>query len=131
MMKMFLKMLNWKIAVDYDFKISTENSSKYLKRYLSAEDMRRFAGIFPNGDYADIWTKLFLVYDFFAENAEYVATHPEPTILPPSRFIGDVIIMLFHTFYWIFCSYSPILAILSEVFKFFRTKIKPQYNIYA
>lgn len=45
--------------------------------------------------------------------------------LPPSRFVGDIIIMFFHTFYWILCSYFPILAILFEVFKFFRTKIEP------
>lgn len=43
-----------------------------------------------------------------------------------SRFVGNIIIMLFHTFYWILCSYSPILAVLFEVFIFFRTKIEPR-----
>ena len=57
-----------------------------------------------------------------------VATLPEPTVRPPSRFVGNIIIMLFHTFYWILCSYSPISAILFEVFKFFRTKIEPRHN---
>lgn len=55
-----------------------------------------------------------------------VATLPEPTVLPPSRFVENIIIIFFHAFYWILYSYSPILAMLYEVFKFFRTKIEPQ-----
>lgn len=71
-MDMFVKMLNWKIAIDHDFKVTTGAHSKYLKRYLSTEDMERFHNIFPNGTYEDIWLKLFLFYDYFAEIAEYV-----------------------------------------------------------
>ncbi len=64
----------------------------------------------------------------FTDYSIIVATRPEPTVRPPSRFVGNIIIMLFHTFYWILCSYSPISAILFEVFKFFRTKIEPRHN---
>lgn len=73
MMTMFMKMLNWKIGIEHDFKVSTGASSKYLKRYLTEEEMERFAGVFANGDYEDIWEKLFLLYDYFAEIASYVA----------------------------------------------------------
>ncbi len=55
-----------------------------------------------------------------------VATRPEPTVLPPSRFVGNIITMRFHVFHWILCLYSPISAMLFEVFIFFRTKIEPQ-----
>ena len=72
-MDMFMKMLNWKIGADHDFQVTTGGSSKYLKRFLTKEEMDRFQGIFPNGEYEDIWEKLFLMYDYFAENAEYVA----------------------------------------------------------
>lgn len=72
MMDMFIKMLNWKIGIDNDFKITTGNHSKYLKRFLTSEDMERFHGIFPNGTYEDIWNKLFLIYDYFVEIAQYV-----------------------------------------------------------
>ena len=55
-----------------------------------------------------------------------VATRPDPTVLPPSRFVWNIITMFFHVFYWTLYSYPPIFAILFEVFKFFRTKIEPR-----
>lgn len=53
---------------------------------------------------------------------------PEPTVLSPSRFVGNIITMLFHIFHWILSLYSSISAVLFETFKFFRTKIEPQNN---
>lgn len=73
MMNMFLKMLNWKIGIDNDFKVSTGACCKYLKKYLSESEMARFQGIFANGEYGDMWFKLFMMYDYFAELARYVA----------------------------------------------------------
>ncbi len=70
---MFIKMLNWKVGVDHDFSVTTGSSSKYLKRFLTPEEMERFQGIFPDGEYEQIWQKLFAMYDYFAELAEYVA----------------------------------------------------------
>ena len=72
MMEMFIKMLNWKIGVDNDFNVTTGNHSKYLKRFLSLEEMKRFHSVFPNGTYEDIWSKLYVIYDYFAEIAKYV-----------------------------------------------------------
>lgn len=72
MMEMFIKMLNWKIGVEHDFQVTTGNHSKYLKRFLAAEEMERFQSVFPNGTYEDIWSKLYVIYDFFAELAKYV-----------------------------------------------------------
>ncbi len=74
-MAMFMKMLNWKIGIDHNFEVTTGAFSKYLKRFLSAEEMERFQGIFPDGTYEDIWEKLYRMYDYFAENAAYVAKH--------------------------------------------------------
>ena len=71
-MEMFMKMLNWKVAINHNFQVTTGDQSKYLKRYLSPEEMERFQSIFPNGTYEDIWFRLFLMYDYFAEMAEYV-----------------------------------------------------------
>ncbi|MBR4082673.1 MAG: aminoglycoside 6-adenylyltransferase [Lachnospiraceae bacterium] len=39
---------------------------------MSEEEMERFHGVFSNGTYEDIWSKLFVIYDYFAEIAEYV-----------------------------------------------------------
>lgn len=72
-MKMFIKMLNWKIGAERQFRVTTGGASKYLKRYLSQEEMQRFHHIFPDGSYEDIWRKLFEMYDYFEENAIYVA----------------------------------------------------------
>lgn len=74
-MNMFMKMLNWKIGIDHDFKVTTGAFSKYLKRFLSPEEMARLHDVFPNGTYEDIWEKLYLLYDYFAENAAFVAKH--------------------------------------------------------
>ncbi len=71
-MDMFMKMLNIKIALEHNFSVTTGSHSKYLKRYLSEEEMMRVHSIFPNGDYEDMWEKLFALYDYFAELEAYV-----------------------------------------------------------
>ena len=72
-----------------------------------------------------IYSEALILLHFF-NYSMIEATRPEPTVRPPSRFVGNKIIMFFHVFHWILYSYSLILAILFEVFKFFRTKIEPQ-----
>ena len=74
-MPMFLKMLNWRIGTEHGFRVTTGSSCKYLKRFLSTEEMERFQGIFPNGRYENICRCLFLIYDYFHESAGRVAGH--------------------------------------------------------
>ena len=74
-MDMFLKMLNWKVGIDYDFSVSIGKCYKYFKRYLCDNDMDRFTKLFPNGTYDDIWDKLFEMCKFFHEIASKVAAH--------------------------------------------------------
>lgn len=73
MMNMFMKMMNWKIGIDNDFKVTTGVFSKYLNKYLSEDEMGRFESIFAQGDFEDMWDKLFLMYDYFEELSIYVA----------------------------------------------------------
>lgn len=73
MMDMFMKMINWKIGIDNDFKVTTGSKSKYLKNYLSEGELKRYTAIFANGEYTDMWFRLFIYYDFFADLAKYVA----------------------------------------------------------
>ena len=73
MMNMFMKMINWKVGIDHDFRVTTGACSKYLKNYLTDEEMARFEGLFPRGSYEDMWEKLFLLYDFFEELSVYVS----------------------------------------------------------
>ena len=48
-------------------------NSRYLKRYLTAEEMERFMQLFPNGYYTEIWKKLWAVLNYFEETALKVA----------------------------------------------------------
>jgi aminoglycoside 6-adenylyltransferase len=70
-----MKMLNWKIGIRYAFQVTTGAHHKYIKRFLSEDEMKRVQSIFPNGDYEDIWDKLFLIYDYFDELESEVAVH--------------------------------------------------------
>ena len=73
MMNMFIKMINWKVGIDNGFKVTTGANSKYLKKYLTKEEMERFKGVFAGGKEEDMWNKLFLMYDYFEELSIYVA----------------------------------------------------------
>ncbi|WP_051638681.1 aminoglycoside 6-adenylyltransferase [Butyrivibrio sp. NC2002] len=73
MMNMFMKMINWKVGVCNDFKVTTGAFSKYLDKYLTEDEMKRFEGIFAGGSYEDMWDKIFLMYDYFEELSVFVA----------------------------------------------------------
>ena len=75
MADMFMKMLNWYIGIKHEFGVTTGHYNKYLKRFLSPGEMKRVQGVFPNGEYEDIWDKLFLIYDYFNELEIEVADH--------------------------------------------------------
>lgn len=75
LMEMFMKMLNFKIGIEYDFSVTTGHYNKYLKRFLSSDEMKRVQGLFPSGKYEDMWDKLFLIYDYFHELEVMVAVH--------------------------------------------------------
>lgn len=73
MMNMFTRMLNWKIGIEHDFSVTTGAYSKYLKKYLTGAEMKRYESVLSGADYSDIWEKLFNMYDYFADLARYVA----------------------------------------------------------
>lgn len=72
MMDMFIKMLSFKVAMEHDFTITLGANIKYLKRYVSNEEMERFQNIFSDGTYTSMKEKLFVMYDYFDELAENV-----------------------------------------------------------
>jgi len=67
------KVVSWKIGIRNGFGTSLGKSYKYLKNYLSEDEMARFTGIYPNGTAADIYKKLLDMMDLFQETAVYVA----------------------------------------------------------
>lgn len=70
---MLIRMLDWKIGFRHAFQVSTGSYHKYLKQFLSEKEMERFQGIFPGGDFEDMWEKLFLMQDYFEELAREIA----------------------------------------------------------
>lgn len=75
LVEMLIKMLEWYIGINHGFEITTGSSHKYLKRYLTNEEMDRFMNCFPSGNYEDIWAKLFYMYEFFYELECFVGNH--------------------------------------------------------
>lgn len=55
-----------------------------------------------------------------------VATRPEPTVRPPSRFVGSKIMVFFCIFSINFYSYYQESHLVFVVFKFFRTILEPR-----
>ena len=53
------------------------------------------------------------------------ATRPEPTVLPPSRFEGLVILLFLLDFTRFYYFYYLLLLLFFEVLKIFRAKIEP------
>ena len=70
---MVIEMVNWKIGLAHEFKVSTGAFGKYIGRHLSEDEMTRFQGIFPSGDFKDISKKLMLMFDYFGELEDSVA----------------------------------------------------------
>ena len=57
-----------------------------------------------------------------------VATRPEPTVRPPSRFEGKEIWVVCSIFTVFFRVYYPFLCSLHVVADFFRTILEPHYH---
>lgn len=74
-MDMFLKMVDWYIGIEKNFKVSTGKYHKYFKYYLGEEDMKRVAGVFSDSDYRNMWEKLFSMGEYFNELALRVSCH--------------------------------------------------------
>lgn len=58
-----------------------------------------------------------------------VATLPEPTVLPPSRFVGNIIVVFLLIFFAFYYSYYLIFLLIFLAFEFFRTKIEPRTKL--
>lgn len=69
MMPMLVKQLNWRIGIEHDFQVSTGHYSKYLKRFLSEEEMQRFRGIYSGEQNDELWITLDRMMDYFEELA--------------------------------------------------------------
>ncbi|TLS50712.1 aminoglycoside 6-adenylyltransferase [Paenibacillus antri] len=70
---MLLKMLEWRVGWDTEFRVSIGKSYKYLERYVSEDVWRRLMRTFPDGTYEGVWAALYEMGDLFRETAREVA----------------------------------------------------------
>lgn len=64
-----MNMLDWSIAIDYDFKISTGKFSKDLKDLLDEPTWNRLIDTFPKAHLEEIWQALEMMGDLFHDTA--------------------------------------------------------------
>lgn len=64
-----VKLLNWKIGYETNFKISTGKSSKYIKNYLNDDIWDRFLKTYINGNISEIADSVLIMCDLFDETA--------------------------------------------------------------
>ena len=57
-----------------------------------------------------------------------VATRPDPTVRPPSRFVGYIILLLLGVFQTLFYLYYFKFSLIFEVLIFFRTIVEPRMH---
>lgn len=74
----------------------------------------------------------FIKYTLDSKSLQYysiiVATRPEPTVLPPSRFVGYIILLLLGVFQTLFYLYYFKFSLIFEVLIFFRTIVEPRMH---
>lgn len=64
-----VRLLNWKVGYETDFRVSTGKASKYLKSYLPDEVWDRFLLTYIDGKVEDIWKSVFVMCGLFDETA--------------------------------------------------------------
>ena len=73
MKPMLLKMLEWKVGIEYSYSVSIGKYGKYLDKYLSEKDWQALLSTFAVGTYKDIWRALFAMVNLFRSTAIFVA----------------------------------------------------------
>lgn len=67
------KMIEWYIASQHNFCVSTGMWGKYFKKYLSDELYEQYLKTYSNGDYENLWNAIFTACDLFKNIAVKVA----------------------------------------------------------
>lgn len=70
-----VKLLNWKIGYDTDFRVSTGKASKNMNQWLSRDRWERFLKTYANGNVNDIWDSVHIMCDLFHEVAHELESY--------------------------------------------------------
>jgi aminoglycoside 6-adenylyltransferase len=69
------KMVEWYIAIQHDFLVSTGMWGKYFKKYLSPDLYEQYAKTYSDSNYENLWTAIFTACNLFRNIAKQVAMH--------------------------------------------------------
>ena len=69
------KMVEWYIAAEYDFSVSTGMWGKYFKKYLSIDLYEKYCTTYSDADHANLWQAVFNGCDLFRSLAVKVGAH--------------------------------------------------------
>jgi aminoglycoside 6-adenylyltransferase len=62
-----VRVLEWHVGMENNWKISTGKFGKFLQNYLSENIWDQFEKTFPNSDYNEIWNSLFISCDLIRQ----------------------------------------------------------------
>jgi aminoglycoside 6-adenylyltransferase len=93
-----IRLLEWKIGFETDFKVSIGKSGKYMYRWLDEKKWKAFLKTYPAGNVKDIWAAVFLMCDLFHEIAKEVShnmlfEYDEVEAGNSLRFLKDVFLL--------------------------------------
>jgi len=70
---MFMKVIEWKVGIDNDFRVSMGKSGKFLGKYLPGDFYKKILRTYSNCEREDNWKSLLLLAEIFAEASNFVA----------------------------------------------------------
>lgn len=70
---MLMQVLDWKIGIENDFKVSTGKSGKFYSKYLDENIYREFLETYTDAELSRLWAALFKMTGLFSVTAKDVA----------------------------------------------------------
>ncbi len=73
--KQLEKMLSWKIGEMTDYSVSVGKSGKYMKKWLSREEWKKYLDTFCDADINNMWSSVEAMCRLFYDVSKWVAEH--------------------------------------------------------
>ncbi len=70
--KQLEKMLSWKVGIQTDFSVSVGKSAKYINKWLSATEWKKYLQTYCTADIDSIWQAVEVMCSLFTETAQSV-----------------------------------------------------------
>ncbi|MEO5889605.1 MAG: aminoglycoside 6-adenylyltransferase [Ferruginibacter sp.] len=70
---MFMKVIEWKVAIENELGVSPGKSGKFLKKYLSADFYEKILLTYANCESEENWKALLLMTEIFQQTSNFIA----------------------------------------------------------